>query len=178
MAGMAGGETLQTGTAADRPAGVTVGVVDERSEIGACYQGIPQNDLGLRTDVLDCCPKARGMMMMLRTMSPDVIAVDEIGGREDLDAMEYVISCVCKLLATVHGNSIGGVARKPVLGRMVEDRMFERYIVLSRENGVGTIDRICDNNRTVLYREGRKRDVASVGGMRSGNDLLQRAGSL
>lgn len=50
--------------------GMTVGVVDERSEIGACYQGIPQNELGIRTDILDCCPKAQGMMMLIRTMSP------------------------------------------------------------------------------------------------------------
>ena len=69
--------------------GVNVGVVDERSEIGACFHGAPQNDLGIRTDILDCCPKAKGMMMMIRTMSPRVIAVDEVGSREDLDAMEY-----------------------------------------------------------------------------------------
>ena len=56
----------------------TVGVVDERSEIAACYQGIPQNDVGCRTDVLDACPKAEGMMMLIRTMSPKVVAVDEI----------------------------------------------------------------------------------------------------
>ena len=68
-------------------AGLTIGVIDERSEIGACYQGIPQNELGIRTDILDCCPKAQGMMMLIRTMSPQVIAVDEIGSREDLEAI-------------------------------------------------------------------------------------------
>lgn len=59
--------------------GMMVGVVDERSEIGACYMGEPQNDLGIRTDLLDCCPKAKGMMMLVRSMSPRVIAVDEVG---------------------------------------------------------------------------------------------------
>ena len=68
--------------------GRNVGVVDERGEIGACYQGIPQNDLGARTDVLDCCPKALGMMMLIRSMAPQVVAVDEIGSREDLVAGE------------------------------------------------------------------------------------------
>lgn len=63
----------------DMHPGISVGVVDERSEIGACYLGIPQNDVGMRTDVLDCCPKAEGMLMMIRSMSPVVIAVDEIG---------------------------------------------------------------------------------------------------
>ena len=65
--------------------GMTVGVVDERSEIAACYKGVPQNDVGMRTDVLDCCPKASGMMMLVRTMAPDLIAVDEIGRRRHRD---------------------------------------------------------------------------------------------
>lgn len=80
--------------------GMTVGVVDERSEIAACYKGVPQNDVGMRTDVLDCCPKASGMMMLVRTMAPDLIAVDEIGGQQDVDAIFGVINCGCRLLAT------------------------------------------------------------------------------
>ena len=66
--------------------GVTVGVVDERSELAGCYQGIPQNDLGIRTDVLDGCPKAHGMQMLIRSMSPSVVAVDELGREEDFKA--------------------------------------------------------------------------------------------
>lgn len=127
-----------------RSQGVTVGVVDERSEIGACYQGIPQNDLGIRTDVLDCCPKAKGMMMLIRSMSPQVIAVDEIGGRDDLEAMEYVMNCGCKIVATVHGQSFEDVKRKPVLREMVEARVFERYIVLDHQGGPGHVKMICD----------------------------------
>lgn len=57
-------------------------VVDERSEIAACVDGIPQNHLGERTDVIDCCPKAEGMLMVIRAMSPDIVAVDEIGGKK------------------------------------------------------------------------------------------------
>ena len=86
--------------------GVSVGVVDERSEIGGSYQGVPQNDLGIRTDVLDCCPKAEGMMMLIRSMSPEVVAVDELGDYEDIHAIESVIHCGCKLFATVHGSSV------------------------------------------------------------------------
>ena len=63
--------------------GVTVGVVDERSELAGSYQGVPQNDLGMRTDVLDGCPKAEGMEMLIRSMSPAVVAVDELGRKED-----------------------------------------------------------------------------------------------
>lgn len=124
--------------------GVTVGVVDERSEIGACYQGVPQNDLGKRTDILDCCPKAYGMLMLIRSMSPVVIAVDEIGSREDIEAIEYVINAGCTILATVHGNSIEDIRNKPVLRRLVEERIFERYVVLNNKGGIGHIERIFD----------------------------------
>ena len=73
--------------------GVTVGVVDERSELAGSWQGIPQNDLGMRTDILDACPKAEGMKMLVRSMSPDVVAVDELGREEDFRAVESVIYC-------------------------------------------------------------------------------------
>lgn len=127
----------------NRP-GITVGVVDERSEIGACYMGIPQNELGIRTDVLDCCPKAKGMLMLIRSMSPRVIAVDEVGSVEDINAIEYVMNCGCKLIATVHGNSIEDIKNKPILGKLVEERLFERYVLLNNQNGVGHLEEIYD----------------------------------
>ena len=135
--------------------GLTVGVVDERSELAACWQGIPQNDLGARTDVLDCCPKAIGMMMLVRAMSPEVIAVDEIGGREDIDAMRYAMNCGCRVLSTVHGDSLEDVARKPVLGEMVSEGMFDRYIVLSSRDGVGTVEEIWDGDGKYLHSKNR-----------------------
>ena len=131
--------------------GMTVGVIDERSEIGACYQGVPQNELGIRTDILDCCPKAQGMMMLIRTMSPQVIAVDEIGSRDDLEAIEYVMNCGCKLIATVHGSSIDDIKQKPVLRKMVMERWFERYIILNNRGRVGNVDQIYDSRGTKLY---------------------------
>ncbi len=133
--------------------GLTVGVVDERGEIGACYHGVPQNDLGVRTDVLDCCPKSIGMLMLLRSMSPKVIAVDEIGTREDLEAIEYVLNCGCKLIATVHGKSIGDIKRKPVIRKLLEEKMFDRYIILSGKKEVGTIENIFDSMGNPLFRE-------------------------
>ena len=90
----------------DLLSGQNVGVVDERSEIGGSYRGVPQNDLGIRTDVLDCCPKAEGMMMLVRSMAPDIVAVDEIGDYRDSRAIETVFHCGCRLLATVHGSSM------------------------------------------------------------------------
>ena len=108
--------------------GCTVGVVDERSEIESCYLGVAQNQLGMRTDVLDCCPKAEGMIMLIRSMAPQVIAVDEIGSPEDVHAIEYAMQCGCKMIASVHGLSMAEAADKPVLGRMIRERRFERYI--------------------------------------------------
>lgn len=138
-------------------AGMTVGVIDERSEIGACYQGVPQNELGIRTDILDCCPKAQGMMMLIRTMSPQVIAVDEIGSREDLEAIEYVMNCGCKLIATVHGSSIEDIKQKPVLRKLVLERWFERYIILNNCGKVGNVHQIYDARGTKLYPAGGNR---------------------
>lgn len=130
--------------------GLSVGVVDERSEIGACYMGIPQNELGMRTDILDCCPKAIGMMMLIRSMSPRVIAVDEIGSKDDLEAIEYVLNCGCKLIATVHGSSLEDIRNKPVLNRLMNEHIFERYILLSNRKQVGTLEEIYNSKGEIL----------------------------
>ncbi len=131
--------------------GISVGVVDERSEIGACYRGVPQNDIGMRTDVLDCCPKAEGMLMMIRSMSPAIIAVDEIGKREDIESLAYVMNCGCQMLATVHGSSIEDIKNKPVLRKLVEEKLFKRFVVLSGERRPGEIENIFDERGSVLY---------------------------
>ena len=139
--------------------GVSVGVVDERSEIGGSYQGIPQNDLGIRTDVLDCCPKAEGMMMLIRSMSPEVVAVDELGDYEDIHAIESVIHCGCKLFATVHGSSVEDIKRKPLLQRLVQERVFERYIVLHYQDWAGRVKAIFDERGTSLFDWKRKQGI-------------------
>lgn len=135
----------------DEFSGMSVGVVDERSEIGACFRGIPQNDVGIRTDVLDCCPKAEGMLMMIRSMSPQVIAVDEIGKKEDLEALAYVMNCGCRILATVHGTSLEDIRTKPILKKMAEENLFNRFVVLSGNGKPGTIEKILDEKGNMLY---------------------------
>lgn len=138
--------------------GATVGVVDERSELAACYLGIPQNNLGIRTDVLDCCPKAKGMILMLRGMAPSVIAVDEIGLAEDIDAIRYVMVCGCKIICTVHGGSFEEVSKKPVLSELILQKSFERYIVLDGIDGIGRLAAIYDGNGSLILKaeEGEK----------------------
>lgn len=124
--------------------GVNVGVVDERSEIAGCFQGIAQNDVGIRTDILDACPKALGMMLLLRSMSPRVIAVDEIGGKEDEEMIRQVTRCGVQMMATIHGSDIQDLQNSAIGRRLIEEKIFERYIVLKKDEA-GSISRIVHN---------------------------------
>jgi len=124
--------------------GVTVGVVDERSEIAGCYRGVPQRDIGPRTDVLDACPKAAGMMLLLRSMGPAVIATDEIGRQEDVAALEEVLNAGVKVLTTVHGSSLEELADRPALQYLFKIKAIQRFVILGRSKGVGTVEDIVD----------------------------------
>lgn len=110
--------------------GYKVSVVDERSEIAGCFQGEPQNDVGMRTDVLDACPKALGMEMMLRSMAPDVIAVDEIALAEDVETLLLLLNCGVRVIATIHGGSVKEVMEKPYLEPLFETAYFERFLMI------------------------------------------------
>lgn len=131
--------------------GCTVGVVDERSELGGCYLGVAQNQLGMRTDVLDCCPKAQGMIMLVRSMAPQVIAVDEIGTTEDIHAVEYAMQCGCRMIASIHGSGMDEAAAKPVLGELIRKKRFERYVILGNQHHPGEIREIYDERGSLLY---------------------------
>ena len=128
-------------------------MVDERSEIGGCYRGLQQNDLGMRTDVLDGCSKAEGMIMMIRSMGPQVLAVDEIGLAEDVHAVEYAMHCGCRMLATAHAGSMEELRRRPLFAQMVKEGRFDRYILLGNSRRVGQVEGIFDGRGTLLYRE-------------------------
>ena len=126
--------------------GKNVSVVDERSEIAACFGGVPQCDLGPRTDVMDGCPKAVGMLMMLRSMAPQVLAVDEAGGEEEIRAMKYAMKCGCRILATVHGADMEDIMKRPVWKDIVGEKIFSRYVVLTGVPTPGTVAEIYDES--------------------------------
>lgn len=109
-----------------------VGIIDERSEIAACVNGIPQHQVGSRTDVMDACPKVAGMMMMIRSMSPDVLIVDEIGKREDVDALIEAILSGVTIICTVHGFSLEEIKRRPSLSVLFQHNVFQRFIILRK----------------------------------------------
>ena len=115
--------------------GLCVGVVDERSEIAGSYMGKPQNDVGMRTDVLDACPKSLGMMLLLRSMAPQVIAIDELGGREDMEALHMAAACGTKIIATIHGGGLADVCRKFGVENLLRERIFEYFLILGKRQG-------------------------------------------
>lgn len=124
--------------------GVKIGLVDERSEIAGCFQGIPQNDVGFQTDVLDGCPKAEGMMLLLRSMSPRIIAVDELGRQEDVVSLWEMLNAGVTVLATVHGHRVEELEKRPIMKELMNSRVFERIVLLSRRLGPGTIEKVLD----------------------------------
>ncbi|KML13147.1 stage III sporulation protein AA [Bacillus safensis] len=118
------------------------GIIDERSEIAGCIKGVPQHQFGHRIDVLDACPKAEGLMMMIRSMSPEVMIVDEIGKSEDVEALLEAIHAGVNIIVSAHGYSLEDVYKRPSFKPLWELRVFERYVELNRNNGPGTIGRM------------------------------------
>lgn len=136
--------TLSNGTSILRGKGFKVGVIDERSELSGMYNGQPQHNIGLRTDVLDGCNKKDGTTMLIRAMSPDVIAMDEIGSLSDVEAIHESLKAGVKVIATAHGDSLNDLLSKRSLSILIEERIFNRYIFLDNSKGVGTIKDILE----------------------------------
>lgn len=144
----------QVSDGSDGYPGLTVGVVDERSEIAGTFRGLPGNDVGMRTDVLDGCPKEEGMMMLIRSMAPKAVAVDEIGSRGDTEALLSAMNCGCVLFSTVHGSSMEELLGKPVLREMMDLGLFERYVFLDGSRTPGRIRQILGRDGRVLLEGG------------------------
>lgn len=134
--------------------GVSVGVVDERSEIAGCYQGKPQNDVGIRTDVMDGCPKLAGMRMLLRSMAPRVIAVDELGSREEIRALAGIRQSGCQVFATMHGTA-QDLEESAFLQEVIEEKMFRRFVLLEKEGGSCAIRQILNGSLQPVKPESR-----------------------
>ncbi|WP_125152251.1 stage III sporulation protein AA [Clostridium rectalis] len=124
--------------------GKKVCVIDERSEIGACFNGIPQLNVGIRTDVLDSCPKSEGIIMAIRSMSPEVIVCDEIGTLKDVEAMINAMNSGVNLISTIHGYGIEDLLNRTVFNEILKNNIFQKAVVLSNKNGAGTIEYIFD----------------------------------
>src|SRR5699024_8928115 len=133
---------------------LTVGIIDERSEIAASYQGIPQHNIGMRTDVMDACPKVEGLMMMIRSMSPDVLIVDEIGKKEDVQALMEAITAGVTIICTVHGQSLHEIKKRPSLQQLFLQKVFGRYILLHRmDKQYFTVQMLNEHGTNIMTRQ-------------------------
>lgn len=112
--------------------GLRVGLADERGEVAVCYRGKPQMDVGPCTDVLDGCPKAVAIPMLLRTMNPQIVAADEITAEEDIRAMTMAAGCGVKLLATIHAANVAELRKKPLYAQLLETKVFSRAVCIHR----------------------------------------------
>lgn len=142
---------LSSGVTMLRMAGLQVGIVDERSEISACQYGIPAMDLGERCDILDSCPKAEGMLMLIRSMAPQVIITDELGRQEDAIAVEEAIHAGVAVITTAHGHSVEDIIHRPYIGRLIREGCFERYVILGSVPAIGSIMKVVSAGGDILY---------------------------
>ena len=110
--------------------GLRIGVVDERWEIAAAEQGRPQFDIGSHSDVLSGVSKAKGAMMLLRTMNPQIIAMDEITQPEDLNTMREIVGCGVRMMATAHASGPEELRKRPLYRSMLEEGIFEDCILI------------------------------------------------
>ncbi|ASN05277.1 stage III sporulation protein AA [Virgibacillus necropolis] len=121
-----------------------VAVIDERSEIGGSIKGVPQHNVGIRTDVMDACPKAEGMMMMIRSMSPDVLVVDEIGSKKDVQALMEAILAGVVVVCSVHGQTLEEIKKRPSMQTLFQQNVFKRFVLLEKNQQPGFVHAIYD----------------------------------
>ena len=105
-------------------------IVDERGEIAAMYQGVPQNDVGIRTDVIENISKAKGMKMLIRSMAPEVIACDEIGSKEDVEAIKEALISGVKGIFTMHGKTLEDIKKNKGINELIENKQIEKIIFI------------------------------------------------
>ena len=110
--------------------GKTCGIVDERGEIAAMYKGIPQNDIGILSDVIDNSSKSDGMKMLIRSMAPEIIICDEIGNTNDINAINYAMCSGVKGIFTAHGDSFEEILLNEEIKSLLKKLIIETIIIL------------------------------------------------
>ena len=115
--------------------GKRVSVADERGELAAVHRGVPQFDLGKESDIMSGVPQAQAVMMLLRAMNPQIIAMDEISSPEDVEAAETASGCGVRLIATAHAADKSELYRRPVYKRLLELGVFKNTVVIENRCG-------------------------------------------
>ena len=107
------------------------------------YKGEPQNEIGLRTDVIDNICKSIGMTMLIRSMAPKVLVADEIGNKDEIEAIKYAFCSGIKGIFTAHGKTKEDIENNPVLNELIKNYYFERIIFLCDDKfEKGKIDKV------------------------------------
>lgn len=129
---------------------LNIGLADERMEIAAVYEGCPQLDVGSRCDVISACPKAQAVMLLLRSMGPQVVVTDEIGSAEDCRALAEALNAGVSVIASAHAATREELLARPWLGDLLRQGFFERVILLRRTAGGIIPARVYDAAGAVL----------------------------
>ena len=152
---------------ASAPFDFTIGIADERGEIAGMCEGEAQMQLGENSDIISGCPKAEAMQMLLRSMSPCVIAADELGREEDFQAVADIIHAGVKLLCTIHGNCLQEIQKRPMLHQLLEMQAIQRFVFLSSDGSANRVSYILNGDGQICYkRKGHTNDTQN-----SGNDM-------
>ncbi|WP_152658068.1 stage III sporulation protein AA [Oceanobacillus sp. CFH 90083] len=149
----------QIASASDLNRSKKVTIVDERSEIAASIRGVPQHDIGGRTDVLDACPKAEGMMMAIRTLSPDILIVDEIGTDKDVEAIIEASQAGVKVICTLHAGSMSDLYRRLSIQKILQESIFERFLLLGQGKRIGKLINAFDRDGKQISLKQRGGDI-------------------
>ncbi|MCL2579452.1 MAG: stage III sporulation protein AA [Oscillospiraceae bacterium] len=131
-----------------------VAVVDERGEIGAVHGGLPQNNLGPCCDILSGYPKGEGILMAVRTLSPQVIICDEIGGEDEVTGMLDGLRCGVKLVVSAHAESLEELLSKRQIVRLLREGAFSKIILLGWAGQPGAVAQII-STEDLTYADGR-----------------------
>jgi stage III sporulation protein AA len=125
-------------------------IADERSEIAACYNGVPQLDVGAHTDIISNCSKAYAFEQGIRAMRPDIIITDEIANIQDIASIQYALSAGVVVIASIHARDIADIPNKAGFVEILQKSLFERYIVLSNKGGPGTLAGVYDGRMVAI----------------------------
>lgn len=127
--------------------GLRSAVVDERGEIAASFKGVPQKDIGALADVLDGYPKPYGMMVALRTLSPQVLVCDEIGTEEETEQMLEAMNAGVPILASAHAHDEEELFNRPQIKRLIDAGAISKIVLLKGARAPGRVRKVLTVNR-------------------------------
>ena len=130
--------------------GRKVAIIDERMELAAVANGIPQFDIGRRTNVISGCKKEMGFVMAVRSLSPDILIADEIGFQQESRALLYGIYSGCSILCSTHGYSVEEVKERNSLKELFNESIFSRYVILYKNKNQYKA-KVYDSEGGVIY---------------------------